>query len=99
VKIAEQYFVGNPGDLLFDVSQEIVKLAGETGQLTSSRILDEYRQQIDTYQPPVLTEEQRQDVFNKLDTYIHDLCENTGDLEKLNETREAAVLIYMEIAV
>lgn len=99
VKIAEKYFAGNPGDLLFDVSQEIVKLAGETGQLTSSRILDEYRQQIDTYQPPVLTEEQRQDIFAELDRYIHSFCEKTGDMEKLNETREAAILIYMESAV
>lgn len=99
VKIAEKYFAGNPGDLLFDVSQEIVKLAGETGQLTSSRILDEYRQQIDTYQSPVLTEEQRQDIIAELDRYIHSFCEKTGDLEKLNETREAAILIYMESAV
>lgn len=99
VKIAEKYFAGNPGDLLFDVSQEIVKLAGETEQLTSSRILDEYRQQIDTYQPPELTEEQRQDIFAELDIYIHSFCEKTGDMEKLNETREAAVLIYMESAV
>ena len=99
VKIAEKYFAGNPGDLLFDVSQEIVKLAGETGQLTSSRILDEYRHQIDTYQPPVLTEEQRQDIFAELDRYIHSFCEKTGDMEKLNETREAAILIYMESAV
>ncbi|MBQ3611981.1 MAG: hypothetical protein IJA01_06930 [Firmicutes bacterium] len=99
VKIAEKYFAGNPGDLLFDVSQEIVKLAGETGQLTSSRILDEYRQQIDTYQPPVLSEEQRQDIIAELDGYIHSFCEKTGDMEKLNETREAAILIYMESAV
>ncbi|MBR6799365.1 MAG: hypothetical protein IKM63_04760 [Firmicutes bacterium] len=99
VKIAEKYFAGNPGDLLFDVSQEIVKLAGETGQLTSSRILDEYRQQIDTYQSPVLTEEQRQDIIAELDGYIHSFCEKTGDMEKLNETREAAILIYMESAV
>ena len=99
VKIAEKYFAGNPGDLLFDVSQEIVKLAGETGQLTSSRILDEYRQQIDTYQPPMLTEEQRQDIVAELDRYIHSFCEKTGDMEKLNETREAAVMIYMRSAV
>lgn len=98
VKIAEKFFEGNPGDLLFDVSQEIIKLAEETGQLTPSRILDEYRQQIDTYEPPMLTEDQRQDVFTELDTYIHYFCEQTGELEKLNETREAAVLIYMRSA-
>jgi len=45
-------------------------LAGETGQLTSSRILDEYKRQIDTYQPPVFTEEQRQDIFAELDRYM-----------------------------
>ncbi len=99
VKIAEKYFAGNPGDLLFDVSQEIVKLAGETGQLASSRILEEYRPQIDAYQPPVLTEEQRQDIFAELDRYIHSFCEKTGEMEKFNETRETAVLIYMRIAV
>ena len=41
------------------VKEYIKKMAGETGQLTSSRILDEYREQIDTYQPPVLTEKQQ----------------------------------------
>ena len=39
------------------------------------------------------------DVFAELDRYIHSFCEKTGDMEKFNETREAAVLIYMEIAV
>jgi hypothetical protein len=99
VKIAEQYFVGNPGDLLFDVSQEIVKLAEENGQLTASNILDEYKPQIEAHKPPVLTEEQRQEIFAELDRYIHSFCEKTGDMEKFNETRETAVLIYMEIAV
>ena len=98
VKIAEKFFAGNPGDLLFDVSQEIVKLADDNGQLTPSRLLDEYRQQIDTYKPPALTEEQQQDIFTELDTYIHYFCEQTGELEKLNETREVAVLIYMKSA-
>jgi len=99
VKIAEKFFSGNPGDLLFDVSQEIVKLAGETGQLTSSRILNEYKQQIDTYQPPMLTEKQRQDIIAELDRYIHSFCEKTGDMEKFNETPETAVLIYIKNAV
>ncbi|MBR3755649.1 MAG: hypothetical protein IKK48_00935 [Firmicutes bacterium] len=99
VKIAEKFFAGNPGDLLFDVSQEIVKLAGESGQLTSSRILNKYKQQIDTYQPPVLTEKHRQDIFAELDRYIHSFCEKTGNLEKFNETPETAVMIYMKNAV
>ena len=90
VKIAEKYFNGHPGDLLFNVIEEIDKLAKENGKITSSRILEQYRAQIDTYQAPMLTEEQSQEIFTELDGYVHGFR---------NETPETAVLIYMYVSV
>ena len=89
VKIAEKYFNGDPGDLLFNVIEEIGKLAKENGKITPSRILEQYRAQIDAYQAPVLTEEQRQEVITELDGYVHGLRDKTP---------ETAVLIYMYVS-
>ena len=89
VKIAEKYFKGYPGDLLFNVTDEIKKQAKENGKIMPSKILEEYREQIDTYKAPVLTEEQRQEVFAELDKYVHGFK---------NETPETAVLIYMYVS-
>lgn len=86
VKIAEKYFNGYPGDLLFNVSEEIGNLAKENGKITPSRILEQYRAQIDAYQAPVLTEEQKQEVFKEIDGFVSGFR---------NETPETAVLIYI----
>ena len=89
VKIAENFFDGYPGDLLLDVLEEITSQAKETGRLTPSSILAQYRAEIDAYQAPVLTDAQRQQVFAELDKYVHNLRD---------ETPETAVLMYLYIA-
>lgn len=88
VKIAEKYFNGHPGDLLFIVIQEINDLAKENGKITPSKILEQYRAQIDANQSPMLTDEQRQEVYMEVDKYVHNLKDKTPEI---------AVLIYMYI--
>lgn len=86
VKIAENFYDGYPGDLLFNVIEEIGQLAKENGKLTRGKILEQYRAQIDAYQAPVLTEEQRQEIFAELDGFARGFPK---------ETPETAVLIYI----
>jgi len=97
VKIAEHFYDGYPGDLLFDVSQELVRLAEETGQLSESMILKQYEAQIAAYEPVKLTEEQIQEEFKVMDRYIYEFSHHPEGLEHHNLTPEEGLLMYIHM--
>lgn len=97
VKITEHFYEGYPGNLLFDVSQELVQLAKETGQLSESRILKQYEEQIASYEPVRLTENQIQEEFKVMDQYIYDFSHYPEGLENHNRTPEEGLLTYMHL--
>ena len=97
VKIAEHFYEGYAGDLLFDVSQELVHLAEETGRLEESRILKQYEAQIAAYEPVRLTEEQIQNEFKVMDHYIDVFGHHPEGLEHHNLTPEEGLLMYIHM--
>ena len=97
VKIAEHFYEGYAGDLLFDVSQELVHLAEETGRLEESRFLKQYEAQITAYEPVRLTEEQIQDEFKVMDHYIDVFGHHPEGLEHHNLTPEEGLLMYIHM--
>lgn len=97
VKTAEHFYDGYPGDLLFDVSQELVRLAEENGRLEESRILKQYEEQIASYEPVRLTEEQIQEEFKVMDHYIDVFGHYPEGLEHHDLTPEEGLLMYMHM--
>ncbi len=97
VKTSEHFYDGYPGDLLFDVSQELVRLAKETGRLSESQILKTYDGQIASYEPVRLTEEQIQEEFKVMDHYIDVFCHHPEGLEHHDLTPEEGLLMYMHM--
>ena len=97
VKTAEYFYEGYAGDLLFDVSQELVHLAEETGRPEESRILKQYEVQIAAYEPVKLTEEQIQEEFKVMDHYIDVFSHHPEGLEHHNLTPEEGLLMYIHM--
>ena len=95
VKKAEHFYEGQPGNLLFAVTQELVDLAREHKKLMPGTLLEKYKDKTVNYRFPDLTDQERQDVYDTLDQYVHDFTSNTGEMEKYNRTPEEAVVIYI----
>ena len=97
IKKAEAFYDGDPGDLLFNVTSEMVASAKETGHLIRSKILEKFDERISTYSFPLLTESEQMDVDEALDRYIDSFSNYSEDMESLDRTPEEAVLIYMKM--
>ncbi len=95
VKKAEPFYEGNPGDLLFDATRELVDLAKEKKVLTRGILLEKYREQIDACQFPPLTEVQRSEVYDMLDKLVYEFSHYPKGLESHNQTPEETVLMYI----
>ena len=95
VKKAEPFYQGQPGDLLFDVMQEVKNQAETHGELIKSSILEKYSKQISTFDFPELIEAECAEVYRELDCFIQEFCNMTGDLARYNKTPEEAVLTYI----
>lgn len=95
VKITEAFYAGNPGDLLLDVTDELIKLAKENKVLTKSTLLDAYGDKISTHQLPQLTEAEKQGVYDRLDALMKELTNRTGDMACWNHTPEEVVVKYI----
>lgn len=89
VKAAENYYNGEPGDLLYKATQELYDFAKLYKELRESSLLARYAEQIAAYQWPRLTEVQRKDVYDTLDRYIQEF--GAGG----SKTPEETVLIYI----
>ncbi len=95
VKKAEHFYSGDSGKLLFDATQELIDLAKEHQTLVKSSLLEAFSDRIASYQFPKLTEKQKEEIYQGLDTYIKDFSNNPAELEKYNKSPEEAVLIYI----
>lgn len=95
VKKAEHFYSGDPGELLFDATQEIIDLAKERQTLVNSPLLETFSDKIASYQFPELTQKQKEEIYQGLDTYIKDFSNKSAELEKYNKSPEEAVLIYI----
>lgn len=95
IKRAEHFYDGNPGDLLFNVTQELIQLAREHKALKKGTLLEKYQHKIKDYHLPGLTEEERQDIYNGLDEYMESFTNHKGELAKFDKTKEETVLTYI----
>ena len=91
VKKAEAFYDGHPGDLLFDATSELAALAEEHKDLKKGTLLDKYRSEIDNYKFPELTEEERNDIYTRLD----ELMESFTKLAFSKKSPEEVVLLYI----
>lgn len=95
IKKAEAFYEGNPGTLLYDVTEELVQLAKENKALTKGTLLDKYKKDIKNCQFPPLTDEERQDIYDSLDKLVAGFTGYPEHLEHLKKTPEEAVLVYI----
>lgn len=100
VKKAEAVYAGNPGDLLYDATQELIDLAKEYKKPMKGTLLEKYRERIDTYSFPPLTNEQQKEIYDKLDELINVFTNHPSDLAELWDiTPEEVVLKYISISL
>ncbi len=95
VKKAEVFYDGAPGDLLYDVTNELVALAKDNQALTKGTLLEPYREKIENYKFPPLSEAERKGVYQQLDQCIDEFCNYKPYPEYRNETPEEVVLEYI----
>ena len=94
-KKAEAFYDGAPGDLLYDVTRELVALAEDHQTLTKGTLLEPYRENIENYQFPPLSEAEKKAVYQQLDQCIDEFCHFKPFPEYRNETPEEVVLEYI----
>lgn len=95
VKKAEGFYDGAPGDLLYDVTRELVALAEDNQTLTKGTLLEPYRENIENYQFPPLSDEEKQALYEQLDQLIDEFCNYKPYPVYRNETPEEVVLEYI----
>ncbi len=95
VKKAEAFYDGNPGDLLFDATNELVELAKEHKTLVRGTFLEKYREKINDYQLPTLTEEAHNEIYKRLDELMESFTSHSENLKFLDRTPEDVVLLYI----
>lgn len=94
-KKAEAFYDGAPGDLLYDVTRELVTLAEDNHALTKGTLLEPYRKNIENYQFPSLNEVEQNALYERLDQLIDEFCNYKPYPEYRNETPEEVVLEYI----
>ncbi|MBR4410503.1 MAG: hypothetical protein IKT31_04205, partial [Firmicutes bacterium] len=78
-----------------DATREIAELVKEKKTLTRGVLLEKYREQIDAYQFPPLTEVQQSEVYDMLDKLVYEFSHYPEGLESHNQTPEETVLMYI----
>ena len=95
VKKCEVFYDGNSGNLLFDATNELVDLVKEHKTLVRGTLLDNYKDKINDYQFPTLTEEEHDEIYKRIDELIESFTSLPEDLKDLGGSPEDAVLLYI----
>jgi len=95
VKKAEAFYDGNPGDLLFDATTELVELAETHKKPVKGMLLDKYREKTDSYRFPELTEAERKEIYDRLDSLMESFADHPENLKYLDRAPEDVVLLYI----
>lgn len=95
IKKIEHFYQGNPGNLLFEITEEMIELAKQHKTLQKSSILEKYQDKIENYHSPSLTKEEHLCIYKTLDQYIKELTHHSKELSQFDISKEEAVLTYM----